>query len=112
MAPVVLLLEKKVGNKDGTYPWSSATLIFHNGKRSHEGACKAFYVITSTSPLGTLGSVASLSAVTHIKEILIGITSFGMPYQRRDTLYAGTAGMLLHLNGNVIMRTSTSSPLS
>jgi hypothetical protein len=34
------------------------------GQLSHGGDCKAFEVMTSTSPIGTLGSVASLLAAT------------------------------------------------
>jgi len=40
------------------------TEIFHNGQPSHGGDRKTFEVMTSTSPKGTLGSVASLLAAT------------------------------------------------
>jgi hypothetical protein len=42
--------------------------------------------MTSTKPLGTLGSVASLLAATSIKEILIETTSSGISNQLRDIL--------------------------
>ena len=48
----------------GTYPWSFVTQIYHNGQPSHGGDRKIFEVMTSTLPKGTLGSVASLLAVT------------------------------------------------
>ena len=38
--------------------------IFHNGQPSHGGDRKAFEVMTSTLPKGTIGSVASLLAAT------------------------------------------------
>jgi hypothetical protein len=40
------------------------TEIFHSSQPSHGGYRKAFEVMTSTSPKGTLGSVASLLAAT------------------------------------------------
>ena len=46
----------------GTYPWSFVTKIFHNGLPSHGGDRKTFEVMTSTYPIGPLGSVASLLA--------------------------------------------------
>ena len=48
----------------GRYQWSFVTHIFHNGQPSHGGDRKIFEVMTSTSPKGTLGSVASLLAAT------------------------------------------------
>ena len=48
----------------GTYPWSFVTQIFHNGQPSHGGDRKIFEVMTSTLPKGTIGTVASLLAVT------------------------------------------------
>ena len=49
----------------GTFPWSFGTQqIFHNGQPSHGGDCKTFEVMTSTEPIGTLGSIASLLAGT------------------------------------------------
>ena len=47
----------------GTYPWSFVTQIFHNGQPSYGGDRKIFEVMTSTSPKGTLGSVAYWLAV-------------------------------------------------
>jgi hypothetical protein len=44
----------------GTYPWSFVAQIFLNGYQGHGGARKTFEAMTSTKPLGTLGSVASL----------------------------------------------------
>jgi len=46
---------------NGTYPWSFVTQKFRN---SHGGDGKTFKMMTSTLPLGTLGSVASLLTVT------------------------------------------------
>ena len=46
----------------GTYPWSFVTQMFRNGYRSHGSDRKAFEVMTSTSPIGIIGSVASLLA--------------------------------------------------
>jgi hypothetical protein len=43
------------------------TEIFHNGQPRHGGDRKAFEVMTSTSPKGTLGSVASLLAAMKKK---------------------------------------------
>ena len=48
----------------GRYQWSFVTQIFHNGQTSHGGDRQIFEVMTSTSPKGTLGSVASLLAAT------------------------------------------------
>jgi hypothetical protein len=59
---------------NGTYPWSFVTQIFCNVKTSHDCYRKTFEVTTSTYPLGTLSSVASLVAP-----------------------YAGAAGILLHI---------------
>jgi hypothetical protein len=54
--------DREVLTTSGTYPWSFVTQIFHSGQPSHAGDRKAFEVITSTKPRGTLGSVASLLA--------------------------------------------------
>ena len=48
----------------GRYQWSFVTHIFHNGQPSHGGDRKIFEVMTSTSPKGTIGLVASLLAAT------------------------------------------------
>ena len=40
------------------------TQIFHSGQRSQGGDRKSFKVMTSTLPIGTLGSVASFLAAT------------------------------------------------
>jgi hypothetical protein len=45
--------------KKRTYPWSFVTQIFRNGKPSHGVDRKTFEAMTSTEPLGTIGSVAS-----------------------------------------------------
>jgi hypothetical protein len=45
---------------------------------------KSFEVISSTWPIGTLGSVVSLLAATLFHEILIETTSSGMSDQLRD----------------------------
>jgi hypothetical protein len=42
----------------GTYPWSFVTQLFHIGQPSHGDDSKIFEVMTSTSPTGTLGTVA------------------------------------------------------
>jgi hypothetical protein len=47
----------------GTYPWSFVTQIFHSGQPSHGGDRNIFEVMTSTSPNGTLHSVAYWLAV-------------------------------------------------
>ena len=97
----------------GTYPWSFVTQIFHNGQPSHGGDRKTFEVMTSTSPIGTLGSVAFVVAEHSIKGILIGTTSSGISYHLRDiyTPYPGTAGMVLHINGKFTMGKLKSSLL-
>ena len=51
--------DREVFTTSGTYPWSFVTQIFHNG-----GDRKMFEVMTSTLPIWTLGSVASLLAAT------------------------------------------------
>jgi hypothetical protein len=56
--------DREVFTTSGTYPWSFATHIFHNGQPNHGGECKIFEVMTSTLPKVTLGSVASLLAAT------------------------------------------------
>jgi hypothetical protein len=53
----------------GTYPWSFVTQIFHGGHSCHSGDRKAFEVMTSTKPGGTLGSVGCLLAVTSYQGI-------------------------------------------
>ena len=45
---------------DTDTPWSFVIQILRSGYRSHGGGCKTIEVMTSTYPLGTLGSVASL----------------------------------------------------
>ena len=56
--------DREVFTTSGTYPWSFVTQIYHNGQPSHGGDRKIFEVMTSTLPKGTLGSVASLLAIT------------------------------------------------
>ena len=51
--------ERIVIKKKRTCPWSFVTQIFRNGKPIHGGDRKSFEAMTSTEPLGTLGSVAS-----------------------------------------------------
>jgi hypothetical protein len=53
---------REVFATNGTYPWSFVTKIFLNGQPSHGGDRKTFEVMTSTWPIATLGSVASLLA--------------------------------------------------
>jgi hypothetical protein len=68
--------------------------------------------MTSTYPIGTLGSVASLLAATFYQgnpdrnHKLWNIVS-----TKRYTPYAGAAGMLLHINGKFTMGKSKSSLL-
>ena len=99
--------------KNGTYQWSFVTQIFHNGQPSHVGDRETFKVMTSTYPIGTLGSVASLLAVTFYQgnpdrnHKLWNIVS-----TKRYTPYAGAAGILLHINGKFTMGKSKSSLLS
>ena len=45
-----------------TYPWSFVIQIYHNGQPCHGGNSKTFEVMTPTSQIGTLGSVAFLLA--------------------------------------------------
>jgi hypothetical protein len=40
---------QNVFTTSGTYPWSFATQIFHNGQPSHGGDRKTFEVMISTS---------------------------------------------------------------
>jgi hypothetical protein len=47
---------------------SFVTQTFHNGQPSHGGDRKIFEVVTSTLPIGILGSVASLSAAALYQE--------------------------------------------
>ena len=49
---------------NGAYPWSFVRHIFHSDKSSHGAGRQTFEVMTSTSPIGTLVSVASLLATT------------------------------------------------
>ena len=48
------------GFTSGTYSWSFVTQKFHNGQLSHGGDHKIFEMMTSTSLIGTLATVASL----------------------------------------------------
>jgi hypothetical protein len=57
-------MDRKVFTTSGTYPWLFVTQIFHNGQPCHGGDRTLFEVMTSTSPKGTRGSVASLLAAT------------------------------------------------
>jgi len=62
-----------VYDKWNTYPWSFLTEIFHNDQPSHGGDRKTFEVMTSTSPKGTHGSVASLLVATLYLEYIVRI---------------------------------------
>jgi len=53
----------------GIYPWSFVIQIFHNGQPSHGDDRKAFEMMTSTYPIGTLGSVATLLAIGLLKTV-------------------------------------------
>ena len=53
----------------GIYPWSFVIQIFHNGQPSHDDARKAFEMMTSTYPIGNLGSVATLLAIGLLKTV-------------------------------------------
>jgi hypothetical protein len=57
-------MDRKVFTPSGTYPWLFVTQIFHNSQPCHGGDRTLFEVMTSTSPKGTRGSVASLLAAT------------------------------------------------
>jgi hypothetical protein len=56
--------DREVLTTSGTYPWSFMTQLFHNGQPSHGGDRATSEVMTSTSPRGTLGSVACLLVAT------------------------------------------------
>jgi len=56
--------DREVFSTSGTYLWSFVTQIFHNSQPSHGGDRKTFEVMTSTYPIGTLGSAASLLAAS------------------------------------------------
>jgi hypothetical protein len=51
-----------------TYWWSFVK-IFRNCQPSHDGDCTTVEVMTSTSPIGTFDSVASLLAATHCQAL-------------------------------------------
>jgi hypothetical protein len=78
----------------GTYPWSFVTSIFYNNRPNHGDDHTTVEVMTSTLPIGTLGSVAS--------------------YKLRDIYSICTAVMLVvkYINGKFTMRTFKSSLLS
>jgi len=52
----------------GTFSWLFMTQIFHNGQPSRGGDRKTFELMTSTLPIATLRSVASLLAATLYQE--------------------------------------------
>jgi hypothetical protein len=56
--------DREVFSTSWTYLWSFVTQIFHNGQPIYGGDRKTFEVMTSTYPIGTLGSVTSLLAAT------------------------------------------------
>ena len=103
------------GSGSATYPWSFVTQIFHNDQPSHGGDGKTFEVITSTSQIGTLGSVGSLLAAplyqgnTDRNHKLWNIVSTER-YTQQCILHA--VGMLLHINGKFTMGKLKSSLLS
>jgi len=49
-----MIKDREVLTKNGTYPWSFVTQLFHNGQPSHGGDCKIFEVMTYTSNLTTV----------------------------------------------------------
>ena len=79
VAPVMLLLLKKTKShykEEGiltmtneTYWWSFVKQIFRNCQPSHDGECTTVELMTSTSPIGTFDSVASLLAATHCQAL-------------------------------------------
>ena len=71
------------------------TQILYNGCNRN-----IFEVMTSTLPIGTIVSVASLLAASSIKDILMGAKS---------SIYIYAAGMLLDINGNFTMEKLKSS---
>jgi hypothetical protein len=56
--------ERIVITTTGTYQWSFVTQIFRNGSPTHGDHRKTSEVMTSTKPIETFDSVASLLAVT------------------------------------------------
>jgi predicted neutral ceramidase superfamily lipid hydrolase len=58
-----------VSTTSGTYQWSFATHIFHNGQPSHGGDLRNFELMTTAYPRGTLDPVVSLLAPTLYLEI-------------------------------------------
>ena len=60
---------------------SHVTQILCNGYPYHGGERKHFEVMTQITPLGTLGSVASLLAAIFYQELMIGTISSGISYQ-------------------------------
>jgi len=76
------------------------THIFRNGFPSHRGDRKIFKVITSTQPIGTLGSVASFLTATLYQRNPNRNHILVISDQLRDiNSHTGGAGMLLHING-------------
>ena len=56
--------ERIVITTTGTYQWSFVTQIFRNGSPTHGDHRKTSEVMTSTKPIETFDSLASLLAVT------------------------------------------------
>jgi len=51
----------------GTYPWSFVTQVFHSGQPSHDCDSKLSQWWLEFNRRGTIGSVASLLAVTFYR---------------------------------------------
>ena len=60
--------DREVLTTNGTFPWSFVTQIFYNGNPSRGDDHKTFEVMTSTYPIGTIGSMASLLAAALYQE--------------------------------------------
>ena len=52
--------DREMLTTNGTYMWLFVTQILHSGSVIHGGDRKTFEVMTSTLPIGTLGSIQSL----------------------------------------------------
>ena len=87
---------------NGTYLWSLLTQIFRDGQPGHVGDRKAFEVMTSTWPLGTLGSVSSLLAATlyqkrQVLEYWLGDKWYTLFSNRPRLLHVNTICLYIHI---------------
>jgi hypothetical protein len=86
-----------------TYSWSFVTQIFHNGQPNHGGDRKAFKVMTSTLPRGTLRSVASLLAAT-LYQVQNWLCYMHINFYFYQTLTAFNMLTMMHM-ASVLLRT-------